>query len=163
VVWGPKEVPEIGVFAGLTDPQGAHFAILQPSGDAPGHDEPAQLGEISWHELLTTDWETAWEFYSEIFDWQKDEAMDMGEMGTYQTFGRGAHPLGGFMNKPPMIPSSRWMIYARVADIDAAVARVEQEGGQILNGPRDVPGGGRIAQCLDPQGAAFALHWGPDA
>jgi predicted enzyme related to lactoylglutathione lyase len=23
----------------------------------------------------------------------------------------------------------------------------------------DVPGGDRIAQCMDPQGAVFALHW----
>jgi uncharacterized protein len=28
---------------------------------------------------------------------------------------------------------------------------------QVLNGPMEVPGG-LIAQCLDPQGAMFALH-----
>ena len=28
----------------------------------------------------------------------------------------------------------------------------------MLNGPMDVPGGDRIAQCMDPQGAAFAVH-----
>jgi len=27
-----------------------------------------------------------------------------------------------------------------------------------LNGPMEVPGGARIAQLLDPQGAVFALH-----
>lgn len=27
-----------------------------------------------------------------------------------------------------------------------------------MNGPMDVPGGDRIAQCMDPQGAAFAVH-----
>ncbi|HWK08496.1 MAG TPA: hypothetical protein VNR64_00500 [Vicinamibacterales bacterium] len=31
-------------------------------------------------------------------------------------------------------------------------------GGRVLNGPMDVPGGDRVAQCLDPQGAAFAVH-----
>jgi predicted enzyme related to lactoylglutathione lyase len=30
-----------------------------------------------------------------------------------------------------------------------------------MNGPMDVPGGGRIVQLLDPQGAAFALHQPP--
>jgi predicted enzyme related to lactoylglutathione lyase len=34
----------------------------------------------------------------------------------------------------------------------------EAPGGQVLNGPMDVPGGDRVAQCLDPQGAPFALH-----
>src|SRR3989442_14490144 len=31
-------------------------------------------------------------------------------------------------------------------------------GGRVIYGPADVPGGGRIAQCLDPQGAMFAVH-----
>ena len=30
-------------------------------------------------------------------------------------------------------------------------------GGQVLNGPMEVPGGGWIVQCMDPQGAMFAL------
>ncbi len=38
------------------------------------------------------------------------------------------------------------------------VARVKELGGQVLNGPMDVPGGDKIAQCMDPQGAVFALH-----
>ncbi|MDQ3387969.1 MAG: hypothetical protein M3483_00545 [Gemmatimonadota bacterium] len=33
-----------------------------------------------------------------------------------------------------------------------------EQGGQVLNGPMEVPGGGWIAQCLDPQGSAFAVH-----
>jgi hypothetical protein len=28
----------------------------------------------------------------------------------------------------------------------------------VLNGPMEVPGGDRVAQCRDPQGAMFALH-----
>jgi uncharacterized protein len=27
-----------------------------------------------------------------------------------------------------------------------------------MNGPMDVPGGDRIAQCMDPQGGMFAVH-----
>jgi hypothetical protein len=42
--------------------------------------------------------------------------------------------------------------------LDAALTRVRDGGGQVLNGPKEVPGGDRIAQCVDPQGAAFALH-----
>ena len=41
---------------------------------------------------------------------------------------------------------------------EASVDRVKQLGGQVLNGPMEVPGGDRIAQCMDPQGAVFALH-----
>ena len=36
--------------------------------------------------------------------------------------------------------------------------RVKANGGQLLDEPMQVPGGDWIVQCLDPQGAEFALH-----
>jgi hypothetical protein len=51
-----------------------------------------------------------------------------------------------------------WGIYYRVSEINAAAERVTANGGQVLNGPMEVPGGDHIVNCLDPQGAAFSLH-----
>jgi hypothetical protein len=51
-----------------------------------------------------------------------------------------------------------WIEYAMVDDVNAAAEKVKAAGGQILNGPMDVPDGDRIVQCMDPQGAMFALH-----
>jgi len=45
-----------------------------------------------------------------------------------------------------------------VPDVHAKIDQVKQLGGQVLNGPMDVPGGDIVAQCMDPQGAAFAMH-----
>ena len=109
---------------------------------------------------MTTDAPAALQFYQKMFGWQPTEAMDMGPMGKYHMFGRHLGPLGGMMNKSPemaQVPPN-WGLYFRVADLDAAVARVKTGGGQILNGPMEVPGGDRIVNCLDPQGAAFSLH-----
>ena len=50
------------------------------------------------------------------------------------------------------------MIYFRVPDINAAVERIKANGGQILNGPMEVPGGDWIVNAMDPQGGAFSLH-----
>jgi predicted enzyme related to lactoylglutathione lyase len=50
-----------------------------------------------------------------------------------------------------------WLYYASTSDLEGAMGRAVKAGGKLLNGPMDVPGG-RIAQLLDPQGAAFALH-----
>jgi hypothetical protein len=61
------------------------------------------------------------------------------------------------MNKPPMVPVPNWLYYINVADFDAAVDRVKTGGGQVLNGPMQVPGGDWIIQGKDPQGAMFAL------
>ena len=47
-----------------------------------------------------------------------------------------------------------WGLQTWTASVDA----VKAHGGQVLHGPAEVPGGDWIAQCLDPQGAAFALH-----
>jgi predicted enzyme related to lactoylglutathione lyase len=51
-----------------------------------------------------------------------------------------------------------WLYYVKVADVNAAVSKVAELGGQVVNGPMEVPGGDLIAQCFDPQGALFALH-----
>ena len=42
--------------------------------------------------------------------------------------------------------------------MESAAEQVKEMGGQILRGPMEVPGGDKVVQCLDPQGAAFALH-----
>ena len=150
-------VPSVGSFA-VRDPQGAIFSAYQPEGEAPGHDDPPAIGEFSWHELATDGWHDAWEFYSDLFGWKKVDTVDMGEMGIYHMFGRGAHPLGGMFDRPPQMPVSAWLFYIHVPDIEKAVAKVKANGGTVVNGPMEVPRGDTIAQCLDPQGAMFAVH-----
>jgi predicted enzyme related to lactoylglutathione lyase len=112
---------------------------------------------VSWHELLAADWEKAFAFYGELFGWQKADA-DIGPMGTYQLFSAGGQTIGGMFTKPPMVPVPFWLYYFSIGDIDAAAERVKAGGGQILEGPLEVPGGSWIARCTDPQGAIFALE-----
>jgi uncharacterized protein len=50
-----------------------------------------------------------------------------------------------------------WGYYFYVDGIDGAAARVKAAGGQVINGPMEVPGGEWVVQGLDPQGAFFAL------
>ena len=81
----------------------------------------------------------------------------MGPMGTYQLFAAGGPPIGGMMTKFESVPAPFWLHYFTVDAIDAAAARVRAKGGEVLNGPHEVPGGSWIIQCRDPQGAMFAL------
>ena len=153
------DIPSVGRIAVLADPQGASFAVLQAVGDPGGHDGPRKPGEFSWHELATTEPGAAWNFYRALFRWDDADAMDMGPMGTYQMFGRAGLPLGGIYRKPPEMPAPpHWLCYAMVPSADRAANDVTRLGGRVLNGPMDVPGGDRVAQCMDPQGAAFAVH-----
>lgn len=154
------DVPTIGRLQMLKDPQGAAFYIIQPAPREERPENPPEIGEASWHELMTTDAAAALTFYSEVFGWQPGDAMDMGPQGKYYIFNRPVGMIGGMMNKPPELSAvpPYWGIYFRVGNLDAAIARVTAAGGRILNGPMDVPGGDRIVNAMDPQGAAFSLH-----
>lgn len=154
-----KSVPGVGRYAILADPQGILFALYTPE-SAGGSDE-AEIGDFSWHELAAPDPNAAWSFYQTLFGWEKSTAMDMGEAGTYQIFRRGGGKtdVGAFYTRPPDMPgTAAWLMYARVPSADRAAEQTTRLGGKVLNGPMDVPGGGRIAMCVDPQGAAFAVH-----
>jgi len=154
------DVPKVGRLQMVTDPQGAAFYVMQPSSTEERPEGAPEVGEGSWHELMTTDADAAMKFYTEVFGWQPSEAMDMGEMGKYQMFNRPHGMIGGMMNKPPemaQVPPN-WGIYFRVPDINTATEAVKANGGKILNGPMEVPGGDWIVNAMDPQGASFSLH-----
>jgi predicted enzyme related to lactoylglutathione lyase len=153
----PADIPEVGRFAVVADPQGAMFMLFTPSRGPGEQAAPMTNGHVGWHELYAADGESAFDFYAGQFGWTKDQAMDMGPMGTYQLFAAGGYPIGGMMTKPAQVPVPAWLYYFVVPGIDDAVARVRDAGGQVLNGPMEVPGGAWIIQCLDPQGAMFAL------
>jgi hypothetical protein len=153
----PADIPGTGRFAVVQDPYGATFGIYTPNTPRAAKAQPS-AGEFSWFELYTPNPEGAWSFYQSLFGWEKTSAMDMGEMGVYQMFGRGGGiPNGGIMKPPPGAPAA-WLPYAMVPDAKAAAARAQANGGKIINGPMEVPGGDWIAQGMDAQGAMFAVH-----
>lgn len=153
----PTDIPGVGRFSVVADPQGATFMLMTPNGPDQPPVAPNTPGHIGWHELYAADWRKAFDFYSSQFGWTKADAMDMGAMGTYQLFAAGGEPIGGMMNKPEQIPWAVWQFYFTVPAIDAAADKVTKNGGKVLMGPMEVPGGSWVVQCQDPQGAHFAL------
>lgn len=163
------EVPEVGRYAVLTDPQGAVFAVFRPPEREEGGETDAANGEdgapgdFCWHELGTSDLEAGFHFYQELFGWRETDSTEM-EDGIYRMYGRGERSYGGMYElTPEMGLPPHWLGYVRVEDVQAAAERVRQGGGTVRHGPMEVPGGGWIVQCRDPQGALFALHAPPPA
>ena len=76
------DIPHVGRIAMVTDPQGAPFYIMRPSGEgesmAFAYDQP-RVGHCAWNELITSDQAAAWHFYGVRFGWVKDGDMDMGD------------------------------------------------------------------------------------
>ena len=154
----PTDIPGVGRFAVVADPHGAVFLIMRGATDDPPPPVPAgSLGHVGWHELHAGNGTEAFAFYSGLFGWTATDAMDMKELGIYQIFATGAEPLGGVMTKMADFPAPAWIYYFNVAALDPAMERVKAGGGQVVMGPHQVPGDLWIAQCLDPQGALFAL------
>lgn len=149
------DVPMVGRMAMVADPQGAPLYLMTPKSRelslAFASDRP-RVGHAAWNELSTPDPAGAWTFYGEMFGWAKDGEMDMGPLGQYE-FIRHGGMIGAVM--PAEAPA--WTAYFRVPDIDVAKAAVEAGGGQVVQGPDEIPGGEFSMNCRDPQGAAFGL------
>lgn len=140
--------------AALKDAQGAVFGLSTQEARAP-------TDAVVWHQLNTTDLESAWRSYATLLGWRVTQTLELGPpVGAYRMFGWGAEErsVGGMVNTA-RLPGihTHWLFYFAVADLDAAVERVRSLGGRVTNGPMQVPGGDRVAACEDPQGAAFAL------
>lgn len=160
VLTGPLDVRGVGRIAVVADPQGAVFAPLRGDVAPPSPlDAPPHPGEFTWHELTTVDGQAAFRFYSALFGWTKTETLPIPGGGLYEMFGIDGHSIGGVYTTPPAAPAvPQWLCYAHVVDIHQALEAVRSGGGRIVSGPIEVPGGDHVAQCVDPQGAAFALH-----
>lgn len=170
-----RDMENVGRFALVADPQGAPFYVITPtpsgnSSDATSHafsyDRP-RVGHCAWNELVTSDPAAAIHFYGERFGWVNDGGMDIPGIGRYEFLrhvGRapdgtppGAGMLGAVMPRMPQINASAWAFYFRVADIDAALARIRSSGGTIVVEPTAIPGGEFSLNAIDPHGAHFAL------
>lgn len=159
-----SDIPNVGRFAVLSDPQGATFAVFTPDPASAQEAPPGgNVGDFTWHELATTDLEAALGFYSELFGWSKGASHDMGEMGTYQLISLGGQDIGGIYKARDNSTPPNWLSYARVADAAKAASAIKASGGRVLNGPMEVPGGSWIVMMHDPQGGAFAVVEAPKA
>ena len=121
-------------------------------------DGPWADGTPCWIDLAASDVGGARPFYETLFGWAMQESPP--EAGGYLVClknGRAAAGIG-----PKMMPEAptAWTTYLATTDVDAVVAKVSANGGQVLAPPMDVMDLGRMAICADPGGAHFGL-WQP--
>lgn len=156
------DIPMAGRVAMVADCCGAPFYIMTPT-PPPGGGESTCFsalpnpGRCGWNELYADNLENSLGFYTRQFGWTLPDAMDMGPMGKYQFIAHDGTTVGAIMGKPETVPAPQWSHYFWVDSIAAAKDRVEAAGGQVVNGPHEVPGPLWIIQGVDPQGALFSL------
>jgi predicted enzyme related to lactoylglutathione lyase len=154
----PPTDSNIGRVSVVADPQMANFALV--SGLTYGQPQSTgldEMGRVGWHELLAQDRNKIFDFYGELFGWQKgSDETDSADF--YQLFSSAGQTIGGMLTKLPSVPQPFWLYYFNVDDIGAAAKRVNNGGGRLLQGPIELSDGCWIARCVDPQGALFALQ-----
>jgi predicted enzyme related to lactoylglutathione lyase len=153
----PTDIPNVSRFSVFADPQMATLALIRGrDGNQDRTPQPDAAGHVVWRELISTDWEKAFSFYSKLLGWRKAGSAP-GALGAYQEFSAGADTIGGMFNRPDGAPFSLWLYYFSVGDIEAAAKTAVAFGGKVIYGPLTVPGAARIIQCQDPQGAVFGM------
>jgi uncharacterized protein len=153
MVTSPMDVMDAGRMAIFKDTTGAVIAAWQP-GRHIGADLVNAPGAFIWSELSTSDLASAKTFYSAVFDWGWGGTDEYAEA---QVQGR---TIAGVMPRRPDIPAEvpdAWLVYFGSADVDADFHTAVGLGASAVVEPMDIPGTGRFAVLIDPQGATFAL------
>jgi len=160
VVVPPMAVGDLGTMAMIVDAGGAAIGMWQP-GVHKGFRIVGEPGAPSWFELHTRDYDKSVDFYRAVFDWDTHEHADSPEF-RYTTLGADGDETAGIMDAASFLPAGApgaWSIYFGVEDTDAALTKVEELGGRIVQPAQDTPYG-RLAEALDSTGASFKLMAG---
>jgi predicted enzyme related to lactoylglutathione lyase len=156
----PMDVMGEGRMALGFDTVGALFGLWQ-AGRTTGIGVANEPGSLSWNEHLSNDFEGSKAFYQALFGYEYDD-MSGGDF-KYAAIKVAGNIAGGIGSLPVDAPAGRtagWAVYFAVADTDAAVAKVTDLGGTLVEPPRDSPYG-RIAMVADDHNAVFSLITAP--
>jgi uncharacterized protein len=124
---------------------------------------PNPHGSFIWYELLTADPQAAKAFYDDVVGWNIDAEPAPGGMD-YRMIVAPDGLAGGVMglNADMLANGAKptWLGYFGVDDVDASVASIVADGGQVHLPAFDIPNVGRLAMVTDPQGNPFYVMRG---
>ena len=133
----PREVPDMGRMAVITDPAGATFALWEP-GSWTGASLVNDPGCFAWNDLQTPDANEAADFYTNLFGW---ETLPMEEDGklAYVVLQNAGLSNGGIMptDERHGDASPYWLVYFTVPSCDETAARTRELGGEVLADPME--------------------------
>jgi len=120
-------------------------------------------GSFIWYELLTKDPKAAKAFYDAVIGWNIDAepapgGMDYRMIVAHDGMAGGVMALNADMIAGGAQPT--WLGYFGVDDVDASVASIVADGGQVHLPAFDIPDVGRLAMVTDPQGVPFYVMRG---
>jgi uncharacterized protein len=162
---GAKTVMPVTDFGGavtiamFNDPDGLLVGIVKAADPAQGEAPGPTAGSaepVDWFEVLGSDAGRTQRFYCELFGWtvQDGDAADPPGYGLVNT-GAGRGIQGGLGSSEDM----HWAtIYAKVPDVEQALAKAESLGGTRVYGPQGPDGQLKAGAFRDPAGNVFGVY-----
>ncbi|MDX6718522.1 MAG: uncharacterized protein QOJ63_776 [Solirubrobacteraceae bacterium] len=157
VAMAPMDVMDAGRMAFLVDPVGAFVGVWQAARH-PGAQLVNEPGALGWNELVCREPKKAIAFYESVFGWEPS-AVEMGGHD-YTVLNLDGKAIGALMKMTDQWPEgtpSHWMTYFVVADADSSALRAQELGGNVMVGPIEAAGAGRIATISDPNETMFSI------
>ena len=148
----------VGRMAFVHDPQGVPFYVMRGASEesSTAYDRMG-MGKCNWNELASTDQAAANAFYADVFGWGYPDKMEMpDDMGDYVFVAVGEQVIGATMKTNGDNPPG-WTFYFRAPDIEVAADTIKANGGAVLQGPMEVPGGDMVLVATDPAGVRFGV------
>ncbi len=120
----------------------------------------SEVGTFCWIETATSDPDTTAAFYNHLFGWERTDIPMGGDMvytmlGSEEATAAGMFALDDKMKEAGASP--HWMSYVGVEELEPALEKVKELGGQVCKGPLPAGDYGRFAIVVDPTGATFSL------
>jgi uncharacterized protein len=155
---GVMDMEGVGRMVIAADPTGGVFGAWEsPDDSMQGAELVNEASTLVWNELMSRDAPAARSFYAAVFGVQIGEPMSADyDYTTFKVAGRDVGGIGEISDTLPADVPSHWSVYFGVTDTDATADMVRVAGGKVVADPHDSPFG-RIAVCVDPQGATFAV------
>lgn len=156
VAYGPMDIPNIGRFASIIDPEGCAFGVFRSLTGDPVVGKP-KAGEFCWDDLLAKDPGALEGFYKAVIGW----VTGSGPAGVEEKMFKYGEENEASLGKAPEGVHPHWLTYVTVGDLQTSKEKAVELGAKIIVEQVDMPFGS-YSVLQDPIGGYVGLFAGKE-
>lgn len=149
----PMDIPNVGRFAVLLDPDNAPTVAFKSANPEPDSNAQPALGEFVWEQLNSPAPEKSIAFYTQVYGWTSRPQEGDPRMFVLAS---GGTDVCTIMQAPPGVPA-HWLTYVVVEKLKDANERCKRLGGKVMVEEIPVPKFGALSVVQDELGAMIGL------
>lgn len=154
ILMGPENIPHVGRFAVIEDPQGRQVTAFRSAEPDRAEVERPMVGDFCWDQLNTNDLAGSIAFYTAAFGYGTES---FGTDDTITTLTSGGKQRGSIMAAPQGVPTHWFTYIVMPTSVPESRDRAMRLGSTIHLEEVVVPNVGRFAAIADPTGAVAGI------